>query len=153
MKTSLNLPSYKVKIKNTGGQEQVFDRIRKKYVALTPEEWVRQHFVNFLIEHKGYPEGLMAVEQKVEVQGMPQRVDIIAYNRNGKSLLIVECKAPDIELTQGAFRQVARYNLSLKANYLIITNGKIHYCSWVDAESMEFRMLKEIPAFKEISME
>jgi hypothetical protein len=153
MDTPLNLPSFEKSIKLVQGQKKIFDRIRKKYVVLTPEEWVRQHFINFLIEHRGYPMGLMAVEQKVIINGMPQRVDIVTYSRNGKPLLVVECKAPELELTQETYRQAARYNLTLNANYLVITNGKKHFCSWVDTKNMEFRMLNDIPNFKEIAKE
>ncbi|HNS30782.1 MAG TPA: type I restriction enzyme HsdR N-terminal domain-containing protein, partial [Tenuifilaceae bacterium] len=128
MDTELNLPPFEALIKEKEGQSVIFDTIRRKYVALTPEEWVRQHFINFLIAYKGFPKGLMAVEQKVTINGMPQRVDIVAYNRKGKPILVVECKAPDVKLTQATIGQAARYNLQLQAGYLIITNGKKHFC-------------------------
>jgi hypothetical protein len=133
-------------------QEQIFDCIRKKYVTLTPEEWVRQHFINFLIDYKGYPKGLIAIEHQVIINGNPQRVDIVTFKRDGKPLLVVECKAPSVALTQDTYSQAARYNLALKANYLIITNGIKHFCSRVDLVRMEFESLTEIPSFNEINM-
>ena len=119
----LNLPAYQYKIKTDGQRKQIFDRIRKKYVALTPEEWVRQHFINFLIEQKKYPESLMMVEMKLKYNRQQKRGDIVIYNNLGKPCVIVECKSPEIKITQDVFDQAARYNMTLKVEYLLVTNG------------------------------
>ena len=150
MDTELNLPPFEALIKEQEGQNVIFDTIRRKYVALTPEEWVRQHFINFLITYKGFPKGLMAVEQKVTINGMPQRVDIVAYNRNGKPILVAECKAPDVKLTQATIGQAARYNLQLQAGYLIITNGKKHFCCRINMQNSEYEVLQRIPDYHEM---
>ncbi|NLH57302.1 MAG: type I restriction enzyme HsdR N-terminal domain-containing protein [Rikenellaceae bacterium] len=150
MDTELNLPPFEALIKEQEGQNVIFYTIRRKYVALTPEEWVRQHFINFLITYKGFPKGLMAVEQKVTINGMPQRVDIVAYNRNGKPILVAECKAPDVKLTQATIGQAARYNLQLQAGYLIITNGKMHFCCRINMQNSEYEVLQRIPDYHEM---
>ncbi len=150
MDTELNLPPFEALIKEKEGQSVIFDTIRRKYVALTPEEWVRQHFINFLIAYKGFPNGLMAVEQKVTINRMSQRVDIVAYNRKGKPILVVECKAPDVKLTQATIGQAARYNLQLQAGYLIITNGKKHFCCRINLQNSEYEVLQRIPDYQEL---
>lgn len=150
MHVTLNLPQYDVKTRLHKGQHQVYDTIRKKYVALTPEEWVRQHFVNYLIVHRGYPAGLINIEFPVTVNGMLQRADIVAYGRSGEPLLVVECKAPVVRLDTEAFSQAARYNLTLKADYLVVTNGIKHYCSRVNLQSKEFKSIPEVPHFRQI---
>ena len=146
----MNLPPFEALIKEKEGQSVIFDTIRRKYVALTPEEWVRQHFINFLIAYKGFPNGLMAVEQKVTINRMSQRVDIVAYNRKGKPILVVECKAPDVKLTQATIGQAARYNLQLQAGYLIITNGKKHFCCRINLQNSEYEVLQRIPDYQEL---
>ncbi|HPX07691.1 MAG TPA: type I restriction enzyme HsdR N-terminal domain-containing protein [Tenuifilaceae bacterium] len=150
MDTELNLPPFEALIKEKEGQSVIFDTIRRKYVALTPEEWVRQHFINFLIAYKGFPNGLMAVEQKVTINRMSQRVDIVAYNRKGKPILVVECKVPDVKLTQATIGQAARYNLQLQAGYLIITNGKKHFCCRINLQNSEYEVLQRIPDYQEL---
>ncbi|MFP4555743.1 MAG: type I restriction enzyme HsdR N-terminal domain-containing protein [Bacteroidales bacterium] len=147
MNTQINLPAYEIKIRKEGEIKQIFDPIRKKYVALTPEEWVRQHFINLLVTYKKYPRGLLAIEHPVKVNNMQQRVDIVAFNKQGKPMLIVECKAPDIQLTRKTYEQAARYNLTLKANYLVVTNGITHLCSRIDNESKKFYPLQDIPEY------
>jgi predicted type IV restriction endonuclease len=151
MEFKLNLPSYEVKLREENLQKQIFDPIRRKYVALTPEEWVRQHFINYLTIHKGFSKGLLSIEHLVNVNNMPQRADIVAYNRNGQALLIVECKAPSVQLTKEVYEQAARYNLSLKAEFLVVTNGLNHFCSRIDLANFTFTPLKEIPPFIEIT--
>ncbi|MDD4384339.1 MAG: type I restriction enzyme HsdR N-terminal domain-containing protein [Bacteroidales bacterium] len=150
MQANLNLPPYDFKSRVYNGQHQIYDGIRRKYVILTPEEWVRQHFVNYLTTHKGYPVGLINIEFPVTVNGMLQRADIVAYGRSGNPLLIVECKAPTVKLDATTFSQAARYNLTLKANYLVVTNGIKHYCSMVDLQSKQFKAIPEVPDFKQI---
>lgn len=151
MQQQLNLPPFEVRIQSVEGQRQIFDSIRKKFVALTPEEWVRQHFVHYLLSHRGYPAGLIAIEMPVNINGMMQRADIVAHSTSGEPLLIVECKAPSITVGGDTYAQAARYNLALRAKYLVVTNGLQHYCSEVNLENKTFKHLQEIPHFMAIS--
>lgn len=151
MQQKLNLPPFQIRIQSIEGQHQVFDTIRKKFVALTPEEWVRQHFVNYLVTHRGYPAGLIAIEMPVNINGMMQRADIVAHSTAGEPILIVECKAPSIEVGGDTYAQAARYNLALRAKYLVVTNGLQHYCSEVNLEDKTFKHLQEIPHYTAIS--
>ena len=146
----INLPSYNAKVRLQAGQKQIFDSIRQKYVALTPEEWVRQHFINYLTSEKGYPSGLISVEMPVEINGMQQRADIVIYDRKQQPAMIVECKAPTVKLTDKAYSQAARYNLVLKAPILVVTNGTSHFCSRIDLEHKKFTPLSDIPFYSEI---
>ncbi|NHB69565.1 type I restriction enzyme HsdR N-terminal domain-containing protein [Perlabentimonas gracilis] len=150
MEHQLNLPFFDVKTRTLNGQKQIFDIIRKKFVALTPEEWVRQHFINYLVEKKQYPIGLISVEMPVMINGMPQRADIVVYNRMAKPVVVVECKAPTVILSNSTYTQAARYNLVLKAQLLVVTNGVSHFCSRIDLEKRSFTPLLEIPSFGEI---
>lgn len=147
----LNLPEYQHNIRINGDKADIFDSIRKKYIALTPEEWVRQNFIQFLILEKGYPASLMAVEKGLKVNNMFRRTDIVLYNTLGKALMIVECKAPEVRISQETFDQAARYNLSLKVKYLAITNGLQHFCCQVNFQSQSIDFLQEIPNYKEIN--
>ncbi len=124
--------------------------VRKKYVALTPEEWVRQHFINYLVTYKAYPVGLLAIEHPIMLNSMQQRVDIVAFNRRGEPLLVVECKAPGVNLTRETYAQAARYNLTLNANYLVVTNGLSHFCSKIDLVNKSFEAMAEVPSFNVI---
>ena len=123
----LNLPEYSAKIIERDGKNVIFDPIRKKYVALTPEEWVRQNFVHYLINHKEYPLSLMANEVLIKLNGTSKRCDTVLYNRDLSARMIVEYKAPHIEITQEVFNQITRYNMALKVDYLIVSNGLMHY--------------------------
>ena len=143
----LTLPEFPIKTRVFGELQHVFDPIRRKYVALTPEEWVRQHFINYLIEYKNYPAGLLAVEHPVMVNKMQQRVDIAAFSRDGSPLLVVECKAPEVKLSHSVFEQASRYNLTLRAPLLAVTNGIKHFCSRVNLEQQSFTMLRELPDY------
>ena len=125
---SLNLPKYETKICERDGKLQIFDPLRKCHVALTPEEWVRQHFVNFLIESRGFPAALMANEVAITVNGMKRRCDTVVYDRQLQPRVIVEYKAPTVKITKEVFAQISRYNLTLKVDYLIVSNGLQHYC-------------------------
>lgn len=147
---ALNLPSYSHKIITRNGKGYIFDVLRKKYVALTPEEWVRQHFVHFLIEHKGYPAGLLANEVQVMLNGTKKRCDTVLYGRSLNPRMIVEYKAPEIEITQSVFDQITRYNMVLKVDYLIVTNGIRHYCCRIDYPSKTYAFLPDIPAFPDL---
>lgn len=146
MHTALNLPPTKLKLKTN----QVWDRLRKKYVLLTPEEWVRQHFIAYLIDHLGYPEGRMASEYTVDYNGMKKRCDVVGFNENLQPFLIVECKAVSIEISENTFYQIARYASTLKAKLLILTNGMNHYCAKIDVTEKKLIYLKSIPNFKEL---
>jgi len=146
----LNLPQVQFKTKQLGDKAQVFDDVRKKYVALTPEEWVRQHFIHFLINEQKFSAGLVAVEMLVKVNDLSQRADIVLYNRKGKPVIIVECKAPSVPITRAVFNQAARYNTMLKVEYLIVTNGLQHFCAKLLDESGNYELLKAIPMADEI---
>ncbi|KGL60670.1 type I restriction enzyme R protein [Polaribacter sp. Hel1_33_49] len=126
----------------------IFDKLRKKYIVLTPEEWVRQHFVYFLIEEKKYPVTLIALEKQLTINNLKKRSDILIFNTDGKPEIIVECKAPSIKITQNTFDQIARYNLKLRANYLIVTNGLEHFYCKMDFKNETYIFLKDIPHYK-----
>ena len=143
----LNLPIAVLKTKLVEGTTQVFDQVRKKYLVLTPEEWVRQHFIHYLNQEKNYPLGLMGVEQMVKYNGMQTRADIVLYTTEGKPNMIVECKAPNVKITQDAFNQIAKYNFKLKVKYLVLTNGIQHFCCQMDYETNGIKFLEEIPSY------
>ena len=143
----LNLPTYKFRIKSNENKFAIFDIIRKKYVVLTPEEWVRQHLIHYLIEEKNYPISLIAVEKKVTVNKLTKRTDILIFNLFGLPEIIVECKAPSIKINQDTFDQIARYNLTLNATYLMVTNGINHYYCAMDFENERYSFLKDIPNY------
>lgn len=124
----------------------IFDEIRKKFVVLTPEEWVRSHVVQFLIKEKTYSKSLINVERQLKVNDIIKRYDVVVFNKDGSIFLIVECKAPSVPITQQTFDQIARYNLALNASYLMVTNGLEHYYCQMDFESQRYIFLKEIPS-------
>lgn len=144
MQPKLNFPDYSFKIKEDLSSHAIFDIVRKKYIALTPEEWVRQHVVHFLIHEKKYAQGLMQVETTVKYNRMNIRCDVLVYTNELKPFLIVECKAPSVEITQATFDQIARYNMPLKVNYLMVTNGLTHYCCLMDYENNNYTFIKDI---------
>lgn len=143
----LNLPQYPFRIKSKENKLYIFDRNRKKEVLLTDEEWVRQHFVEYLVNNKDYPRSLIAVEKQCKVENMTKRTDIMVFDRKGEAEIIVECKAPHIKISQSTFDQIARYNLQMKASYLIVTNGLEHFFCQMDHEAREYKFLKDIPNF------
>ena len=143
----LNLPTYKFKLKSSENKTLIFDKLRKRYFVLTPEEWVRQHFVMFLIDEKKYPTSLIALEKQLTINNRKKRTDILIFNKKGVPEIIVECKAPQIKIKQDTFDQIARYNLKLKANYLIVTNGLEHFYCKMDFENETYIFLKEIPNY------
>ncbi len=147
---SLNLPSYPFKMRRKEDRISIFDIIRKKYVTLTPEEWVRQHFVRFLICEKGFPSALIANEVEIRLDRVKKRCDTVVYDRRLNARILVEYKAPDVEITQRVFEQVSRYNAVFKVPYLIISNGLIHYCCRVDYESQSITFLTDIPDYQSI---
>ena len=144
---NLNFPSYSFRIKNSENNTYIFDVIRKKFVVLQPEEWVRQNCIQFLINEKNFPVNLINVEKVVRINGLNKRYDIIAYNSDGSIFLIVECKAPKVKISQSAFDQIARYNLTLKASYLMVTNGLNHYFCTIDHNLGIYNFLKELPSY------
>lgn len=145
----LNLPSYEHRITELSGVKNIFDPVRKKNVVLTPEEWVRQNFLRFLIEEKKYPASRMAVEKQLQVYGMNRRCDIVYYNGQGIPEMIVECKAPEITLNRESFDQLLRYNITMRVPLLILTNGMVHYCCKLNSQSNEFQYLTNIPSVDE----
>ncbi|MFO7923233.1 MAG: type I restriction enzyme HsdR N-terminal domain-containing protein [Bacteroidales bacterium] len=144
---SLNLPEYSFKIKSEGQRKYIFDNIRKRYVVLTPEEWVRQNFITWLVRDKKYPASLIAVEMRLKIQRMEKRADIVLFSRQGKPLVIVECKAPGVKISQIVFDQAARYNLDMKAEYLVVSNGLAHYCAKLDHKAGSWEFVRDIPDY------
>lgn len=147
----LNLPTYDLRLRRTGNRDMIFDVLRRKYVALTPEEWVRQHFVHYLIEHKGYPIALLANEIELRIGGKHLRADTLLYNKELRPHMLIEYKSPTIALTQKVFDQISAYNLLLHADYLIVSNGMQHLCCRMDYEQNTYHFLEEIPAYSEIT--
>jgi hypothetical protein len=146
----LNLPSFPFKLQQQNGKNVIFDALRKKYVALTPEEWVRQHFIRFLTDYKGYPKGLLANEVQLVLNGTKKRCDTVLFNKDLSARMIVEYKAPHIEITQAVFDQITRYNMVLKVDYLIVSNGINHYCCRIDYNTMSYTFLPEIPDYQSL---
>lgn len=148
---SINLPPYEIKTKNHEGRQQIFDFLRRRYVALTPEEWVRQHFVHFLVNHKGYPAALMANEVGIRVGQTSRRCDTVVYKKTGGTpLMIIEYKAPEVAITQKVFTQISSYNTVLRVPYLIVSNGLQHICCHIDFSTMSYRFLEDIPEYDSI---
>lgn len=143
----INLPRYEIKFREQCGKRQIFDFLRRKYVALTPEEWVRQHFVHYLVSQKGYPKGLLANEVELVVGKKKLRCDTLLYNRMLKPQMIIEYKSPEIELTQRVFNQITVYNFLLHVEYLIVSNGRQHYCCRMDYDQRSYQFLRDIPDY------
>ena len=141
------MPEYDFRIKTGNGKQLIFDRIRKKFVALTPEEWVRQNFVEFLKQEKHFPESLMAVEKQIMVNNNPRRFDLLVYSRKGQPHLIAEFKAPKVKITQETFDQVVRYNMALRVERVVVSNGMQHFACEIDYSTNSYSFLKEIPEF------
>ena len=147
---SLNLPSYAIKVGGTKARPTVFDPLRAKYVALTPEEWVRQHFVNYLIHHKGYPQLLMANEVALSIGDKSLRADSVLYDRDLKPQMILEYKAPTIALTQKVFDQITVYNMLLHVDYLVVSNGLQHICCKMNYTDNSYTFLPDLPHYTKI---
>lgn len=141
----LNFPAYSFRFKNSENKPLVFDEIRKKFVVLTPEEWVRLHVVQFLINEKKFSKNLINVEKQLKVNGIIKRYDVVVFNKNGSIFLVIECKAPSVPINQTTFDQIARYNLALNAKYLMVTNGLEHYFCQMDFENQRYNFLRDIP--------
>lgn len=144
---NLAFPPYNFRIKNSENKTAIFDIIRKKFIVLTPEEWVRQHVIHFLIHEKKHPQSLINVEKELTVNGIKKRYDIVTYRSDGSIYLMVECKAPKIKITQQVFDQIARYNLALKSELLMVTNGLEHYYCTIDYNTEEYSFLRELPTY------
>ena len=143
----LAFPPYEFRFKNTKNKPGVFDVVRKKFVVLTPEEWVRQHCLHFLNKNLNYPLSLINVEKQLKVSGLKKRYDVVVFKTDGSIRILVECKAPSVPITQETFDQIARYNLSLEADYLMVTNGLQHYYCQLDYEQGKYNFLPELPAY------
>ncbi|APA65689.1 MULTISPECIES: type I restriction enzyme HsdR N-terminal domain-containing protein [Maribacter] len=143
----LNFPSYTFRVKNSENRPLIFDEIRKKFIVLTPEEWVRQHVVKFLIQEKNYPISHINVEKQITLNGLKKRYDIVVFKPDGKLDILVECKAPEITISQNTFDQIAQYNFKLNANYLMVTNGLAHYYCQMDFVAEKYQFMQEIPDF------
>lgn len=143
----LNFPSYSFRFKNSENKVAIFDVIRKKFIQLTPEEWVRQHTIQYVLQEKNYPKSYINVEKLIKINDLHKRYDIVVFQPDGTIFLLVECKAPEVKITQDTFDQIARYNLELKAQYLMVTNGLNHYFCRMDFEQEAYQFLKELPEF------
>ncbi|MCD4745736.1 MAG: type I restriction enzyme HsdR N-terminal domain-containing protein [Bacteroidales bacterium] len=146
----LNFPEYSFKIRKKDLRTEIFDIIRKKYVALTPEEWVRQNVIMYLISEKNFPQSLIAIEMGFKLYHTKKRSDIVVYDNTANPIMIIECKAPEIKINQKVFDQIARYNMALKVKYFIITNGLIHYCCIIDYSKKNYQFIKNIPDYQEL---
>lgn len=147
----LNLPSFDYRLsRGDDGVTRIYDCLRQRFVALTPEEWVRQHFVNYLMSCLGYPRGLMANEVSLKLNRTSRRCDTIIYSREARPLAIVEYKAPTVAINQTVFDQIARYNSVIGAPYLIVSNGISHYCCRFDGQNQAYKFLREIPAYSSL---
>jgi len=149
---ALNFPAYPVKITSdqSGQSSKIFDIIRRKFVLLTPEEWVRQHLLHFMVTEKKFPRSLIGVEKSVKVNNLPRRTDVLVYNKAMRKILLAECKAPSVKITQKVFDQAARYNMSLDVKYFVLTNGLETICCTMDHEAQRYNFLKEIPEFQHL---
>jgi hypothetical protein len=143
----LNLPPYPFKLSEQDGVIYVFDELRKKKLVLTPEEWVRQHFIQFLILYKKYPKTLFKLEGGLKLNSLQKRTDILIFNKEGKADILVECKATTVKIDQKVFDQAARYNMIHQVNYLLVTNGLEHYCCKMDYEQQTYSFIEELPIY------
>lgn len=146
----LNLPPADIRQRIQKDLPEIFDEVRRKYVALTPEEWVRQHFVHYLVHYLNVPLSLIAVEKSLKLNRMVKRADILVYGKNTRPLLMVECKAPLVKISQKVFDQVSRYNIALKVPFLAVTNGMEHFCIRIGFRNKSYSFLQEIPDFKQL---
>ena len=146
----LNLPAYDVRIRGTREKPEIFDFLRHRYIALTPEEWVRQHFTHWLVDHKGYPKGLLGNEVALQCGDKTVRCDSIVYGNDQRPLMICEYKAPSVPISQHVFSQISAYNLLLHVDYLVVSNGLQHYCLRMDYEHQTYQFLTNIPLYTEL---
>jgi type I site-specific restriction endonuclease len=147
---ALNFPQFEFRIRQTDEKQQIFDVVRKRFVALTPEEWVRQHVLHHLAGEKSVPLALIGVEVKLKLNSLEKRADIVVYARTGKPLMLVECKAPGVAISQQVFDQAARYDMVFHANFMLITNGLSHYCCKFNHDEHTYSFLQDIPTYSEM---
>lgn len=143
----LNLPSYPFKIKQENQVTFIFDEIRKKYLVLTPEEWVRQHVVQYIIMEKGYPRSLIKLEGGLKLNALQKRTDVVVFNSSGEKILLIECKAPSVKITQQTFDQIARYNIVHKVPLLFVSNGLQHYTCEINFKEQNYQFVENLPSF------
>ncbi len=148
----LNLKPYPFKISKADDKLFIFDEIRKKLLFLSPEEWVRQHFIQFLIQEKRVPSTLIQIEGGLKLNKLQKRSDILILNRFGKALVLVECKAPQVKITQATLDQAARYNSILKAPFLIVTNGLMHIYATINHSDSTYQYLADLPSFNDLEL-
>jgi hypothetical protein len=148
----LNFPPFDFKLRSLNNRQEIFDPVRHKFVTLTPEEWVRQHLISYLVQVKGYPISIIGVEKQLMLNKMPKRFDLVIFKRNGTPLLLAECKAPGVEITEKAFDQAARYNMLLQADYFLISNGLGHYPCRIDYKNKQYIFIEDVPHFSELSV-
>jgi len=144
----LQFPTYSFRFKNSENKVSIFDEIRKKFIIITPEEWVRQHVVQFLLQDKKYPKSHINVEKLLKINNLTKRYDVVVFKPDGNITLLVECKAPEVKITQSTFDQIARYNMTLNADYLMVTNGLNHYFCKMDFEKEKYHFLTELPEYQ-----
>ena len=143
----LNLPPFDYKLKKAEGKIWIFDGIRKKFIVLTPEEWVRQHFIHYLISDKKYPRSLIKVEGGLLYNQLQKRTDIVVFDRQGRPWMIVECKSPALQVSAATLSQASVYNTTLKAEFICVTNGLVHFCAHIDWNERSTTLLEDTPAF------
>ena len=143
----LNFPTFRFRFKNSENKVAIFDEIRKKFIILTPEEWVRQHVTQYLLQEKKYPKSYINVEKLIKINDLTKRYDLVVFQPTGELFLLVECKAPEVKISQQTFDQIARYNLTLKARYLMVTNGLNHYFCEMDFENEKYIFLEKLPDY------
>jgi len=143
----LNFPEYLFRFKNSENKVAIFDEIRKKFIVLTPEEWVRQHVVKYLLKEKMYPTSHINIEKVIKINSLTKRYDVVVFQPDGKIHLLVECKAPEVPISQTVFDQIARYNMTLNASYLMVTNGLNHYFCQIDSEQEQYTFLRDLPDY------
>lgn len=144
----LNFSGYDFRFKNSDERLSIFDEIRKKFVVLTPEEWVRQHVVRFLMQEKKYPKSLINVEKLLTINGLTKRYDVVVFNNDGSIFILVECKAPQVKISQMVFDQIARYNMTMQSEFLMVTNGLNHFFCQMDYQNEKYQFLRELPDYK-----
>lgn len=147
---ALNLPPYPFRLTTKDEQLFIFDELRKKHLVLTPEEWVRQHFIQFLVLEKKFPKSLIQIEGGLVLNQLQKRTDVVVYNRSGERIMIIECKAPSVKLSQAVFDQAARYNSVHQVKWLVITNGLAHCYATIDRERGQFSFLQDLPSFDDL---
>ena len=148
----LQFSTFQFRFKNSENKTAIFDVIRKKFIILTPEEWVRQHVIHFLIEEKKYPKSLINVEKVLQVNGLRKRYDVVVYLADGSIYVLIECKAPEIKISQATFDQIAQYNMTLQAQYLMVTNGLNHYFCQMDFLEEKYQFLRDLPDYPNVTI-